>query len=275
MVAAIRPAVEWMYLDLTVPVAPYGESFGGLEGRNGVMLRDDGTAEVVGFPKSAPADNRSTIAIEGRIDAEGDFDGTYTEVVTGSLQYGLRDEFAEEPSADRRSAFARGIGSRVFEDAVADSLKLFVGKDLEAEPRLWAHVVAEDILDPAPGGWMLPVRLNRYGEPGIMARLEEDTLRTFPVNAGAVFGRRMHVTEYRFVLPEGWKADLPESVRAESPFGLYESSYAQEGRDLVIRQSIRGADGVLPPDRVDELLEWFRTIHADDVDHIALRPAGG
>ena len=87
MIAAIKPADEWLYLDLTVPVSPYGEIFGAHQGRTGVLLRDDGTAEVFEFPRTDASKNRSSIVIHGSLSENGHFEGTYTEVVTGAIQY--------------------------------------------------------------------------------------------------------------------------------------------------------------------------------------------
>ncbi|HZD06444.1 MAG TPA: hypothetical protein VE173_16145, partial [Longimicrobiales bacterium] len=275
MIAAIRPRDEWIWLDLTVPVSPYGEVYGGLRGRRGVMLRDDGRAEVIEFPRSAATDNRSSIVVQGTLTAEGHFEGTYTESVSGAVQYRMRAEFARPPGERVRREVARNLAQRVFEDATTDSLELFDGKDLEAAPRLWAHVVGDGVMDPLPGGWMLPLRLPSYGSPALIARLEEDTLRSFPIDAEDAFGLREHYTEFRFELPAGWVADLPESVWAESAFGLYESTYRQEGRELLVRRVVRGTAGVLPPGRVDELVAWLRAQRSDDVEYVVLEPPGG
>ena len=274
MIAAIKPADEWLYLDLTVPVSPYGEIFGAHQGRTGVLLRDDGTAEVFEFPRTDASKNRSSIVIHGSLSENGHFEGTYTEVVTGAIQYRIRAEFARDFTTQQRASVRRGIGRRVFDEADVDSLELFAGRDLAVVPRLWAHVQAEDVLGEIPGGWMLPLRLPRSGSAELIARLEETNDRRFPIDAEKVFGRREHYTEYRIQLPEGWIADLPDDVRAISDFGHYESTYAQEGRELelVIRRLLRGTHGILPPERSVDLVEWFRTMYDDDVEYVVLVP---
>jgi len=72
-------------------------------------------------------------------------------------------------------------------------------------------------------------------------------------------------------LPEGWTAELPTNVVADGVFGRYEGSYAQEGRELVVRRTMRGASGVYPPERVADLIAWLEGITPDDAEFIVLR----
>ncbi|HUH11745.1 MAG TPA: DUF3857 and transglutaminase domain-containing protein [Longimicrobiales bacterium] len=270
MVAAFRLAGERHYLDLTVPYAPFGEVYGGLQGKHGVLLGDDGSAEVVTFPKSPASANRSVIAATGTLDEDGRFEGRYLEEVTGAVQYRIRSEFAGRQTERRLEGVASNIGNRVFDGAKGDSLVIFDGRDLTAVPRLEARVTAEDVLRSAPGGHILPLKLPRYGSRSALEALERE--RRFPIDAEKVFGRREHVTELRFTLPDGWSAHLPDDVRAESAFGLYESTYEQQGRDLVIRRVVRGTDGIHPPEARDELIAWFEAMLADDVQFVVLSP---
>lgn len=276
MVAAVRweGGGGWRYLDLTVPVVPWGEVFTPLQGEEGVMLRDDGTAGIVEFPRSPIGENRSSIVVVGSLSEDGDFVGHYTETVTGAIQYRIRAEFAGRPTERSRSAVTRNLAQRVFARAHGDSLELFDGRDLTATPRLHARVEADDVLrEVSVDAYLLELKLPRYGAPDLIARLEDDEERLFPIDAEKVFGRRVHRTEYRIRLPEGWRADLPESVRAESAFGSYASIYEQNGRELVIVREVRGASGVHPPERIGELVDWLRAMSEDAARIFTLRPA--
>ena len=272
MVAAIKPADEWIYLDLTVPVSPYGEVFGSHQGRTGVLFRPDGTADVIEFPKSAATQSRSSIVVAGELSGDGSFDGTYTETVTGTIQYRIRAEFYRTLSEQRRARVARNLGQRIFESASADSVELFVGRDLSTAPRLWGRIHADNILQEIPGGWLFPLKLPRYASEEGIARLEEDVDRQFPIDVEQVFGRKEHYSELRILLPEGWAAELPSSVTAESRFGRYESSYEQDGRELVVRRRILGNDGQAPPESYRELIDWFKEMFGDDAKYIVLTP---
>lgn len=271
MIAAVGFDGGWQYLDLTVPFAPFDAVYAGLQGETGILLRDGGRSEIVRFPQDPAEANRSVIKVEGEIGADGTFQGTYLEEVTGSIQYRIRSEFARSLTERQVESLGRGLGERVFADATADSVEYFDGRDLRAPPRLWARISAENVLQGSEGSRILPLRLPRYGNRQGLDELEDDTLRAFPIDAERVFGLREHYTEFRFVLPGGWTAELPESVAASSSFGEYEACYAQEGRTLVITKRIRGAQGVYPPDHLAELIQWLRTMYEDDVALIVLK----
>ena len=57
-------------------------------------------------------------------------------------------------------------------------------------------------------------------------------------------------------------------------FGSYTTTYAQEGRDLVIKRRLVGGTGVFMPNRVNELVTWLRAIGHDDVKFIVLDKPG-
>jgi hypothetical protein len=274
MVVALRVEDAWRYLDLTVPVAPFDETFGQLDGRTGVMLLADGTAEVVDFPTRPAAENRSSIVVEGELGDDGTLVVEYTEIVTGAIQYRIRSEFATERDERAMQSLRRGIAQRVGRNGVTDSVEVLDGLDLETTPRLWAQVTVGDALTEVPGGWLLPLRVPSYGSPPIIEQLQADGEREFPIDVDKVFGLREHVTVYRIRLPEGWTADLPNDVSVTSAFGFYESIYAQEGRELHVRRTIRGTDGVLPPEVVEELIDWFQILADDHVENIVLRVEG-
>ena len=271
MVAAVRLEGAWHLLDLTVPVSPFRELYGGLQGKTGILLTDEGGYQVLDLPKTPAEANRSHIQIAGALQADGTFQGTYTERVTGSLQYRMRSEFARTLNTQQMESLKRTLAGRTFPDAQADSIEIFDGRDLEAEPRLWARVTASGVLRAMGGGWILTLRIPRYQFRQIVDQLRQDTLRSFPLNAEAVFGLREHVTELRLTLPQGWTAELPPSVVVDGLFGRYEGSYALENGTLVVRRSLRGAEGTYPPERVPDLIAWFEGITKDDAEFILLR----
>ena len=82
-------------------------------------------------------------------------------------------------------------------------------------------------------------------------------------------------SEVVVTLPEGWKAELPGDVRAESTFGTYESRYSQNGRELRIVRRITGREGTEPKEMLPELIDWLKKLADDDVSFIVLKPGAG
>lgn len=105
------------------------------------------------------------------------------------------------------------------------------------------------------------------------AQVEAQSPRRFPIDAEAVLGPTERETIIRITLPEGWKAELPAGVHARSAFGEFRSTYAQEGRDLVVTRRLAGARGVEPASAVGDLAGWFRAMAREDTRFIVLRPA--
>ena len=104
----------------------------------------------------------------------------------------------------------------------------------------------------------------------VAQELENAKERRFPVDAEEIFGNRTSLLEMRVTLPAGWKAQLPAGVTAASPFGTYESSYAQVGRDLILTRKTIGTRGVFPPGKAKDVAAWFRAVAKDDAKIIVI-----
>ena len=102
------------------------------------------------------------------------------------------------------------------------------------------------------------------------SQLEAAPQRRFPIDASKVLGHLNMTYEARITLPDGWHARLPPSLSATGPFGTYESTYTQNGNELVLRRHIEGASGIYPPWKVGELTAWLKRAGADRVTVILL-----
>jgi hypothetical protein len=100
--------------------------------------------------------------------------------------------------------------------------------------------------------------------------LEKAKERKFPIDAVRIMGNRTSNVELRVKLPAGWKAAVPSGVSAVSPFGTYQSTYAQVGDELVITRKSVGAQGVFAPDKVKDVAAWFRAMAKDDAKLIVI-----
>lgn len=104
--------------------------------------------------------------------------------------------------------------------------------------------------------------------------MEGHGARKYPIDAEAVLGPTVRETEFRVMLPEGWKAQLPEGVTAVSPFGTVRTEYSQVGRELVIRRYSAGARGIHAPEKVADLIAWMKKLASDDMKFIVLSTPG-
>jgi len=63
---------------------------------------------------------------------------------------------------------------------------------------------------------------------------------------------------------------LPASDTAVGPFGTYESTYLQNGTELVLRRHVQGATGIYPASRIGDLIAWLKHAGSDRVSVILL-----
>ena len=275
-IAAVQQPGGYAYVDLTSPYTPFGTLPYSEQGEFGLVVHPDGRGEEITFPADSIAANTTITRIVGTLAPDGYFDGTYEESASGARAPGLRSAFANPLDSTKRADFQRSLAQGLFDGAAGDSLQLFDGKDLAATPRVAVRVKRGRAATPTGDLMILKLPVNSMQAFGKMAaELEARPPRRFPIDAEDVMGGDVAVTELRITLPAGWRARLPKSVRAPSPFGTYETTYEQVGDELRLTRRMTGARGVLPPDRFPELIAWMRTVAQDDQDIIVLERAPG
>ena len=263
-----------LYADLTVPVLPLGILPPGLQGEFGLAVPLSGPVEELTFPQETPAERLSLIEFAGRVGADGRINGHYSEEMTGSRQAALRDAFETPMDSAGRATFARRIAQGWFPGAKGDSLQTFAGLDFAATPRVSLDVVDGRALRRSGTNWILT---NPVGSAGKFAdaadALEAEPTRRFPIDAASILGPEEDIVHLRITLPAGWRPQLPPTVRAASVFGEYRTEYTFEGGVLGISRTLRGARGIYPPDRIGELIAWFREMGDDDAPFILIEPS--
>ena len=275
MIAAVeKPGGGYTFLDLTADLNPYGTVIPSYQGEFGLGVHPDGRAEEVTFPQDPPSANRRETIIAGALSAEGIFTGTVTSRAAGGMQYPMRGAFSRRYSAREKQELGRSVAQGIFDGATADSLELFDGRDLLAEPRTKVWVSGGRAASRSGGTLILTLPLGNGESSETIAQLEEaDGPRRFPISVESVIGPVESVSEFRVTLPEGYAARLPRSVRAAGAFGTYEAEYAQVGRELRVTKRITGARGTLPPSEVGALVSWLKEMSKDDAKFIVIEPA--
>jgi transglutaminase-like putative cysteine protease len=272
-IAALRQNGKWTFLDLTAEVVPFGSIPPNYQGEFGLVVFDDGSVEPVTFPESAPAQNVREVHLKGDLHEDGSLSGWYTEKALGNLQYRLRGALSQEFSEKDLERLKDALASSVIEGATGDSLTIFDGRDLHAVPELKVRLNADRAARRnGASGYVFTIPLASAGNPSLVTRLEKEVgVRRYPIDVGAVVGPVTSNSEVVVTLPEGWTAELPESVHAESVFGSYDSEYTQSGRELRIVRRISGREGTEPKEKLPELIDWLKKLADDDVGFIVLK----
>ena len=271
MIAAVERSGGYLYLDLTSELTPFGSLPPSEQGEFGLMVHTDGSGEEVTFPSDSTAANRDVAQLTGELSPRGTFHGRYVHIATGDQQYGLRRTFAAQFGATERERIRRAAVNMLFPGATGDSLELFDGRDLRAEPRIAVVVRDAQATSPSGSNDILTLPIHNYGDlKGLAAELEARGPRRFPIDVAQVAGPHEESAELTLTLPEGWRAQLPPNVTAQSAFGSYRAEYAQAGRVLHVARTLVGRKGVEPPGRIGELITWLQNMGRDDVRYIVL-----
>jgi transglutaminase-like putative cysteine protease len=270
-IAAIRDGNGWQFVDLTAAVTPFGALPPDEQGEFGLVVRPDGSSEVVTLPLDSAAANHMVMRFVGTLDSTGTVDGFYEEKAEGSQQYALRSLFYDPPDSTQRAQFANSIAGKLFEAAEGDSLVGFNGRDLQARPALRVRVRHGRLATMSGATMIIHMPLRSMAMMSTAAReIETAEKRRFPIDPQKFWGRNSTDTEFLLTIPVGWRAELPKSVSAAGKFGIYRSEYTQEGNVLRLTRHVEGTTGVQPPEAVTELTAWLRAVGADDAKMIVL-----
>jgi hypothetical protein len=270
-IAAIKRGSSYQFVDLTAGLTPFGQLPYDEQGEFGLVVHPDGTSEVVTLPADSGSSNGTRMRIVGTLSEDGLFNGRYEEQDFGAGQYFLRAMLENPLDSSARASIPKRMVGRFFQDAAADSLQAFNGKDLTAPVRISFQIHNAKAIDHLGNSSIFTIPLGGMGHFSTFAtELEKEPKRRFPIDAQKVLGVGSRTSEFVITLPAGWKAQLPAGVTATSAFGAYRSEYKQDGRVLTIARSFIGAKGILPPEKMPDLIAWFRQIGKDDAKFILL-----
>jgi transglutaminase-like putative cysteine protease len=276
-IAALKIGGKYVYVDLTSDLTPYGELPGPDQGKFALVVHPDGHADEVTLPEDPPSANLSETSFSGELTPDGLANLHYTERAVGLRQYGLRGLFTTPMDSTKRDQFIRALAGNTYPGASGDSLVVFDGKDLKAKPQITMAVHGGQAAKVSGQTAILslpPSFGSMAGLQTLATQLESGKPRVYPIDAASVIGPIVGVSELVLQLPDGWKADLPSNVIAESAYGSYRAEYSQNGRELKLHRRMEGRRGVKPPEDVDALIAWLRSVATDDVQYIVLqRPA--
>ncbi|HTS89803.1 MAG TPA: DUF3857 domain-containing protein [Gemmatimonadales bacterium] len=264
-----------IFADLTADLTPFGQLPPSDQGQFALIIHPDGATEETTIPPDAPGANLAETSITGTLSADGLLTGVYQERAEGSRQYGLRKLFLSPIDSAQRAEFARSIATKIYPGAEADSLQIFDGRDLSADPHVSLRILHGQAARPAGAGGTMILELP-FGSMRSLGdaatALAAKGPRRFPIDAEKVIGASEGVSKMVLVLPHGWHAQLPPPVEASGKFGDYSSRLSQSGDTLRLERRIEGKRGIYPPAALPELIDWFKAVARDDSPYLLLQP---
>ncbi len=264
-----------VYVDLTADLVPYGELPSLIQGQFGLVVYPDGTSEQVTLPEASPSDNLNETRIVGTLSPDGYVTASYEERGLGTHQANFRSLFLGPVDSTQRADFARSIATKLFPGSEADSLEIFDGRDLNADPRVSPRIVRGFAARRMGNGrtFILTLPLTSMRSMAdAAAALETRGQRRFPIDAAKVIGPVVGATEITLTLPSAWSAQLPPDVTVSGKWGSYTASYRQEDQILRVSRRLEGARGIHPPEELPDLARWLREIARDDTPYLIIEP---
>lgn len=276
MIAAVARRGRVEYADVTPSLVPYGELPSALQGEVGLALPESG-ARVVVLTAAPPERNRYDREVVGALGLDGRFTGRITISGTGTEQGSLRSAFADIDGQDQkdRDETLREYAHGLYETAVVDSAKYFEGRDLSAAARVTLWLTAKKVIGRVGTRYYFNVPLLKFADADVIPRLESEGKREFPIDVARVNSPSIWRSSVEIELPEGWKAEVPDDVSLRGPFGYYRATYKQVGRTFRASREMGGLRGIQPPDSIEALFAWFRTINGDGREMIVLERGKG
>jgi hypothetical protein len=272
MIAAVDRNGKRTYVDLTADIVPYGSLPPREQGEFGLVVHPDGTSEEITFPSEPSAANKAEVHLVGSLSPDGLFAGKWTRLASGAQQYAMRGSMSKstKPDSTERARATLALANAIFDGSAGDSLQLFDGRDLSAEPKISVLIRHGKAASDAGGTEILTIPLRSYAVPSVISALEARGARKAPIDVEKVWGPHTEIEDLKLTLPAGWKAKLPPSDTATSVFGTYVSEYTQNGQELRISRRLTGAEGVQPASKYEELLAWMKKMSADDAKYVIL-----
>ncbi len=235
-----------------LPIAEQGSNALLVAGPEGMMLRT---------PPPNSASNRTEMTLEVRLSDTGD-----AEVIVDRRYWGeaaVRNQQASEiaSSSDYEKGIEQWIGSSVSAAIVKSIERLELGP-AEFQLRIgfsaprYARQVQPDLMT------FRPVMLESWSLPPY-----QEVTRKLPVVVEV--GSYAHQVEVQ--LPDGFHVeDLPADVELVSPFGSWNASGSVSDGTLVLRSHLELRSVTLPPERYDEIREFFSSVAASATPAVIL-----
>jgi hypothetical protein len=273
VIAAVqhRGQPDFTYLDLTTFDIPDGEIAPSYQGGFGLVVLPDGSTKDITFPKDSAGSTDQRFV--GELTADGKVSGTMTFTFRGESEIGMRASFAEPLDSARWANLKRGA-PKPFPGATVDTVILFDPANHKVPANIQFVLKGGDGAKPAGPLSILSIPQSFRGGGAAFRNLVEDLQRAdtrrLPIDASKVLGTGTTREELVLTLPQGWTAQLPESVNAVSEFGSYRVEYSQVGRELHVVHTSTAGTGVYPPSHIATLIDWFRQMAKDDAEFIPL-----
>jgi transglutaminase-like putative cysteine protease len=266
-IAAVERPAGRLFVDLTASDVPWGSLPEPDQGQFVLVIRPDGRTEETITPENDQSEIHNRVTIVGSLDTAGFAGARVDMIMDGALGDAYHSILVNSPpDSASRAQFLRRLASGIYPESEGDSLQFSDETDRGGEFRIGFVARGGRAAQLAgPVAVLALPFLRRLGDvKPLVAELQAHRPRRFPIDVAEVAGASGGNGESRLQLelPAGWQAELPKDVALAGAFGEVKLTYAQAGRVLTVTERRVGRRGVLPPDRLDDLVAWLEQVSA-------------
>ena len=262
-IAAVERPTGRVFVDLTAGDVPWGSLPEPDQGQFVLVVHRDGRTEETVTPETDGTEIWNKLSIVSTLDTAGIATARAEMTMSGPVGEMYHASMTQSPpDSAGRVRFLRQLASGIYPEAEGDSLRFVDETERGGDFRIL--FLAREGRGAQLAGPVailsLPFLRQRGDWKPVIAELKTHRPRRFTIDASEVPPAGNAATEFRMQLPEGWRAQLPRDVSLSGPFGEVSITYAQEGRMLTVTQRQTRGKGVLPPEKVTEVIAWLERL---------------
>ena len=268
-IAALPDAGGYLFMDPTSENAPFGDLPWVDQGANVLVVKEDGSGEMVQTPLFPPERNRIQWLVTASLGAEGDLEGSYTIEAFGQNRTYFAGKVAYTKPSEREDFLAH-IMARICPGAVLLGQDVIAPKDPQDSLKLVIRFKVPRFLVHAGNVDVLSLHLVRFPDVASMAA---SSSRHHPI----FFENLLQETsEVRLYLPPGRHIKkLPEGRTLEGPGVSASASYEvkKEGeRDiLIVKRSLTFAKREIPASDYSALKQSLAALMEEESRAVTLQ----
>ena len=251
-----------LIFDPTDPYTPLGEIGPHIQDRYALLVTAAG-GEVIHTPTLDPNINHLVRKGTFTVSPLGAITGSVTETRSGDHASTWRDLFASANEQQRTKALENSV-SRSLSTASLQNIKLEALNQRNAD-LITRYDVSSDRYAQVTG----PLMLVRPRVIGRIAYGLERKERKYPIELSST---SRDDDEYTIEIPAGYAIDdMPDSTKAESSFGTYESHIEKNGSKIVYKRTYINRALEVPTDKIAEFRAFQNRIAEDENAVVVLK----
>jgi tetratricopeptide (TPR) repeat protein len=265
VITAIPKGHDFVFLDTTAEVAPYGMLLQTLRHKPALVIPANGAGRFVETPADLPFPARETFELHGKVDESGTMEAEVSHFIQGDPEVAFKNAFRQNPPSKYKDIVQ---GMSYFWGFAGDVSDVKLAGTQDTRPGFhWDYHYHRpgyfDMEDQRPKN-SLPLR-GLY-----LPKMEEtdDSLRLYTSTGELDF-------KCTVKLPEGFTAQAPLSIKLERDYASYESTYSVDKNVVTAEKKIIIRIPQVPAAQRQDYEAFRRAINQDEAQTIALQLPSG